>query len=72
MLIMLNPFPDFLKSPHFEFRIFLLTLLTFPLSEAFLHREELTLLTFLAFWLNNRLAIARKPFKNWGFQAHFV
>ena len=48
MLIMLNPHPDFPKSPHFE--LTLLTLLTFPLSEACFHREELALLTFLAFW----------------------
>ena len=62
MLIMLNPPPDFPKSPKYE--LTLLTLLTFPLPEAFFYREELTLLTFLAFWLYCRLAIARNLSKN--------
>ena len=33
MLIMLNPLPEFPKSPKYE--LTLLTLLTFPLPEAF-------------------------------------
>ena len=59
MLIMLNPLPEFPESPKHE-----LTLLTFPLPEAFFLGGELTLLTFLAFWLKCRVANARKPYKN--------
>ena len=35
------------------------------LSEAFFHKKDLTLLTFLAFWLNCRVVIAPKPNKIW-------
>ena len=44
MLIMLNPFPDFPKSPKHE-----LTLLTFPLPQVLFEDMDLTLLTLLTF-----------------------
>ena len=69
MLITLNQFGFCPKSPKNELTS--LALSTFPLSESFFHRKDWTLLTFLAFWLNCRVVIARKPYIKIGFGSPF-
>ena len=48
MLIMLNPPPDFPKSPQFD--LTLLTLLTFPLPEAFFREYGFNIIDVIPLW----------------------